>query len=161
MRTSRCVTLMFAGFPSTSDGFSTHTKHLLAAAAVTALLAQGATAQTTEPASRASVKEATQEAARTKSLTPAGEGQSVRGSDPGPRSTKTRAAGKSETRMERDMGGLTPAGQGGAKPDHMNPVRTVAKNRSAVKSETRAAEKAGTLQPAGEAPQPASESPKK
>lgn len=140
-----------------------NTKHILAvtAAAFTVLLGQGAAAQSSEPASRASVKEATKEAARSGTLTPAGQGPVAQESGKGPRSTKTRAAQKSEVAMERDMGGLTPAGQGGVKPDHMNRVKPTVKSRASVKSETTAAAKAGTLQPAGEAPQPAAESPRK
>ena len=140
-----------------------NTKHIhsVAAAAFAVLLGQGTAAQTSEPTSRASVKEATKEAAASGTLTPAGQGPGVQESDKGPRSTKTRAAQKSEVVMERNMGGLTPAGPGGAKPDHMNPVKPAVKNRADVKSETKAAAKSGTLQPAGEAAQPANEPPKK
>ncbi|NUZ08502.1 hypothetical protein [Piscinibacter koreensis] len=63
--------------------------------------------------------------------------------------------------MERDMGGLTPAGVGGVKPDHMQPQTQAAKSRAGVKADTSNAAKSGTLQPAGETPQPSSQAPKK
>lgn len=122
------------------------------AAAALALIAQGGLAQSSD-VSGTGAKAQTQRAQATRSFTPAGQGPGVREPQNTGRSTKTRAEEKSETLMERNMGGLTPAGQGGVKPDHMNPVIAQAKSRTAVKAETKAAARAGTLQPAGEAPQ--------
>ncbi|NUZ08444.1 hypothetical protein [Piscinibacter koreensis] len=125
------------------------------AAAALALMAQGALAQSSD-ASGVGAQATTQRGQATRSLAPAGEGPGLVGSQNTGRSTKTRAQRKSETLMERNMGGLTPAGQGGVKPDHMNPVVPQAKSRAAVKAETQAAARSGTLQPAGEAAQPSS-----
>lgn len=130
----------------------------LAAAAAVALGTSGASAQSSAPVSRESVKAETKASG---SLAPAGQGPGANESGNTGRSTKTRAQRKSEAVMERDMGGLTPAGVGGVKPDHMNPVTKPAKSRAAVKGETEDAAKARTLQPAGETPQPSSEAPKK
>lgn len=138
-----------------------HVIHLAAAGAAAASIAPAAFAQASAPVSRESVKVETRAAEAAGKLTPAGEGPGTKGSGDTSRSTKTRAERKSETTMERNMGGLTPAGQGGAKPDHMNKARAHPRNRAAVKSETEAAQHAGTLQPAGEAPQPSSDPQKK
>lgn len=127
---------------------------VLTAAAAVALSASGAFAQSSAPVSRDSVKAGTKASG---SLAPAGQGPGANESANTGRSNKTRAQRKGEVKMEREMGGLTPAGVGGVKPDHMNPVRTPAKNRADVKNEA----KTGLRQPAGEAPQPSGEAPKK
>lgn len=139
---------------------SKHVFHLAAAAALAALTAPAAFAQAA-PVSRESVKAETKAAAAAGTLMPAGQGAGTKGSGDTGRSNKTRAERKSETIMERDMGGLTPAGQVSAKPDHMNKVHGHPKKRATVKGQTRAAARAGSLQPAGEAPQPSSDTQKK
>ena len=86
----------------------------LAAAATVALGTSGASAQSSDPVSRESVKAETKASG---SLAPAGQGPGANESGNTGRSTKTRAQRKGETVMERDMGGLTPAGVGGVKPE--------------------------------------------
>jgi hypothetical protein len=125
------------------------------AAAALALVAQGALAQSSD------VSGASSNAPRqSRSLAPAGQGPGFETQDTG-RSTKSREQRKQETLMESSMGGLTPAGQAGVKPDHMNPVIAQERSRAAVNAETNAAARAGVLQPAGESPEPSSPPAKK
>lgn len=126
----------------------------LAAAAMLAVFAQSALAQNTATGSGGTPT-------ASGSLAPAGQGPGAMASGNDGKSNRTRANRKAEVKMEREMGGLTPAGQGGVKPDHMNKVTPRVKSRADVKAETRAAERSGTLQPAGETPQPVGQPPRK
>ena len=79
-------------------------------AAVAALLAQSAIAQTEAPKARADVKAETAAAKKT----PAGEGSPAAATEA--KSTKTRAERKAETKDAAKAKELTPAGEGPAAP---------------------------------------------
>ena len=118
-------------------------------AAVSALLAQGAFAQTEAPKARADVKAETAAAKKKGELTPAAEGK------PQEKMTKTsdnaRASVKAETAAANKKGELTKPGEG-------VPQEKMAKKsdkpRAEVKAETAAAKKKGDVVPAGEAAAP-------
>lgn len=125
----------------------------IVATALLAVVAQSSLAQTTTAAPREAVKAETKAAASSGSLIRPGEAPDATASREHRRSTKTRAQRKSETAMERRMGGLMPAGQGDVIEDHMNRPRRQMKSRPEVKQETKAAAQSGALTPAGEATQ--------
>ena len=119
-------------------------------AAVSALIAQGAMAQTPAApagATRADVKSDAAAAKKKGELTPAGEGVGAPPKKAAAKSETSRAAGKAEAAAAKKRGDKTEAGEAGAR------VATPAKSdtpRAEVKAETAAAKKKGELTPAGE-----------
>ncbi len=119
-------------------------------AAVSALLAQSAMAQTTpDPKTRADVKAETAAAKKKGEVMPAGESAPQQGA--GSKSTKPRADVKAETASAKKKGDLVPAGE--TTPQDKTAAMS-GKPRAEVKAETAAAKKKGELVPAGEGTTP-------
>ena len=119
-------------------------------AAVSALLAQGAMAQTAAPgATRADVKAETAAAKKKGELTPAGEGMPQE--KMAKKSDKSLAEVKAETAAANKKGELAKSGEG-APQEKM--AKKSDKARAEVKAETAAAKKKGDIVPAGEAAAP-------
>lgn len=118
-------------------------------AAVSALLAQGAFAQTDAPKARADVKAETAAAKKKGELTPAGEGKPQE--KMAKTSEKVRTDVKAETAAANKKGELAKAGEG--PPQEKLPKKTE-KARADVKADTVTAKKKGDVVPAGEAAAP-------
>ena len=120
-------------------------------AAVSALLAQGAIAQTEAPKARADVKAETAAAKKAGDAVPAGD--SAKQEKMAKKSDKPRAEVKAETAAANKKGELTKPGEGASAQEKM--PKKSDKARAEVKAETAAAKKKGDVVPAGEAAAPA------